>query len=157
LNPHPTRRAGLSSAYHDSFCDENRISRFSNGDTSPFRVFFVCRRTAIGQDDEERFLDPRRRGAPRCVATRHDAREGIETRAKGVFPPCACSRSMGSPWRQTSPYLYCPRYFPMKPLGSAPCRSRGLATVPNPSRSPLLPAEGRRIELGRICRGIHPQ
>jgi len=79
----------------------------------------------------EGFLDPRR-VPTRCGATRRDAWEGIEARAKGVFPPYNRSRSMGSPWRQTSPYLYSPRYFPVKlpelPASCRPCtacRSQG--------------------------------
>lgn len=79
----------------------------------------------------EGFLDPpdaTRRDVARCGAERSGAWEGIEARAKGVFPPCARSRSMGSPWRQTSPYLYSPRYFPVKlpelPASCCPCAAR---------------------------------
>lgn len=43
---------------------------------------------------------------------------GKGTRNEGRFPALcarlARNRSMGSPWRQTSPYLYSPRCFPMK-------------------------------------------
>lgn len=67
---------------------------------------------------------------------------------EGRFPALqrARNRSMGSPWRQTSPYLYSPRCFPMK-------LRRAFIPVPQASyptfvRSTLI--EGRRIELGRI-------
>ena len=83
--------------------------------------------------------DAARRDATRHGAARSGAWEGIETRAKGVFPPCARSRSMGSPWRQTSPYLYSPRYFLVKlpelPASCRPCYRAPFAQGPQGSRS----------------------
>lgn len=65
-----------------------------------------------------------RRDAARRVATRCGVACGKGSTREGRFPALRpkSRRSMGSPWRQTSPYLYSPRYFPMKPHGSAPCR-----------------------------------
>lgn len=146
----------ISSRFFHRVCSGISSAGFGGGGGGGFLTPGASRRVAA------------RRGAARRDAVRRGAvRKGNER--EGRFPALRpkSRRSMGSPWRQTSLYLYSPRYFPMKPLGSlllaGPDRSpaalaRLARLAPLLPRRGLLPpwAEGRWIELGRILRGIPP-
>lgn len=81
---------------------------------------FVC--VYLVDDQQERG----RRG----FLTLRSARRMRRRQSEGRFPALrrARNRSMESPWRQTSPYLYSPRYFPMK--------LRCCSFVPVPAKAP---------------------
>lgn len=98
--------------------------------------------------------DALRRDAAQRVATRCGAACGKGSTREGRFPALRpkSRRSMGSPWRQTSPYLYSPRYFPMKSHGSAPCRpdcSRPFAWLAR-----LAPLQPRSFHSGPKIGGL---